>query len=89
MTEIGLLPEALAHASVVVAGDTAYVVGGRTVAGTTGRAVVAVTTHSVRRVGGAPVPVADSAAATLGSTTFLVGGWNRQTLATVLEVSPR
>jgi hypothetical protein len=43
----------------------------------------------VRRVGGAAVPVADSAAATVGSTTFLVGGWNRQTLATVLEVSPR
>ena len=89
VTEIGLLPQSVGHASAVVVGDTAYIVGGRTTAGTTGRAIVAVTAQSVRQVGGAAIPVADSAIATLGSTTFLVGGWNRQTLATVLEVSAR
>jgi hypothetical protein len=89
VTRIGRLASPLAHASAVTSGTTVYIVGGRLPSGATSRSLTAITGSTLRTTPLGGAPVADSAVATLGRTTFLIGGWSRRTLATVLKLDAR
>jgi len=87
--ETGLLPRPLGEASGVVSGSTVYIVGGRTGGGAASGGVIAIRGSSVRTAAIAGIPIADSATATLGTTTFFIGGWDGRTLPSVLEAARR
>jgi hypothetical protein len=86
---IGRLPAAVSHASAVVLGGKAYVLGGRS-HGVALRRIVGFDPSggNARLAGRLPVAVTNAAAIESGSTGYLIGGIGstEQTLDTVIAV---
>jgi hypothetical protein len=81
------LPAPVAHASLIVAGDALYLIGGTDTNGTPTGTITSVDLSSGTATAIAPTSpaLADAATARLGQTTFLIGGRGAHTLTTVLE----
>jgi hypothetical protein len=77
----------VAHASLIVAGDALYLIGGTDTNGTPTGTITSVDLSSGTATAIAPTSpaLADAATARLGQTTFLIGGRGAHTLTTVLE----
>jgi hypothetical protein len=88
VARIARLPAPRAHAAAVMSGGTLYVIGGRTVSGRASDAVTAIDLRSgaVRSSRLPSAAIADTAVASLGSSTYLVGGWRDRALDTVLLI---
>ena len=86
---VGTLPSPLAHARAVAVGDQVFVIGGSTPSGPSAAIQrFDPRTGRLTPAGSLPGPVADPAAGTIGSTTYLAGGIAAKPLAQIVTVSP-
>lgn len=87
---VGRLPAPYAHAMATVRGGQVFILGGSTPAGSS-NAILRFdpATRAVTRAGTLPEHVADGGVATIGDTTYVVGGVNGGPLTTVCIVRIR